>query len=148
MRGNPKRTLVVSAFFFSLLILVFSVCDLGCGSGTSPSTSQTTPTATATASATVSYMSDIQPIWVAHCVSCHAQGGQAGSIMILTENLSYAQLTGGASPRVVPNDASGSLLIKRVEETIPPRMPTVGASLTPPDIQKIRDWISQGARNN
>jgi len=68
--------------------------------------------------------------------------------MILTENLSYAQLTGGASPRVVPNDASGSLLIKRVEETIPPRMPTVGASLTPPDIQKIRDWISQGARNN
>jgi mono/diheme cytochrome c family protein len=93
----------------------------------------------------VSYAGDIQPIFNAHCASCHIESGSGGLHLG-----NYTQLMqGGSSGAVIaPGNPNNSLLVKRIEGTIQPRMPQGGAALPSTEIQKIRDWIEQGAEDN
>ena len=83
-------------------------------------------------------------------MSCHVGGGQGG--LTLTSSVSFAELTAGPSsnsPVVIANNANGSFLIKKLtgDATAGTRMP-VGGALSDSDIQKVKDWINQGATNN
>jgi hypothetical protein len=58
-------------------------------------------------------------------------------------------MAGGASGAVViPNDPDNSLIVKRIEGTIMPQMPLNGVPLAQPEIDRIRQWILEGALDN
>jgi hypothetical protein len=91
----------------------------------------------------VSFALDILPLFVQDCIHCHGGAGGLGLD-------SYAGvLAGGSSgPVVIPGDPDGSLLVQRLEGTVPPQMPLDGPPLTPSEIGRIRQWILEGAQNN
>ncbi len=97
--------------------------------------------------AKVSYARQLVPIFDAYgCPVCH--GGSGG----LTVE-PYAQLMAGGNHGkvVIPGNADGSNLIKKLTMNPPPfgaRMPLGGNPLPDSTVQVIRDWINQGALNN
>ncbi len=109
---------------------------------------------------TVSFSQQIQPIFTAHCVDCHRDGGlgaASGIAMRLTTGAAYDSLVGRPSSQnpsltlVAAGDADGSLLWLKVSSSSPPvgsRMPLLGGALSSTQLGLIRDWINQGALNN
>jgi len=96
---------------------------------------------------TVSYASDIQPIFNAGCAgsSCHIGGNANGLRLNDRANLMQG---GNSGDVVIPGDAENSILIKRLDGRLTPRMPFGGSALPTDDIQTIRDWIDEGALDN
>jgi hypothetical protein len=93
----------------------------------------------------VDFNAEIRPILNEQCVTCH--GGVKTNADL---NLQFRELAllGGESgnPAIVPGDAGASGLILKVSHANPSdRMPKDGAPLTEAQIQKLRDWIDQGA---
>jgi len=89
----------------------------------------------------VSFSGDLQPIFTASCAlsGCHDGTGHNPS---LTAATSYtAIIAGGFINTVVP---ANSILYDEVKSG---NMPPTSA-LKPSDVQKILDWIRNGAKNN
>jgi hypothetical protein len=85
--------------------------------------------------------------------SCHGSSQSAG--LNLTSGNSRASLVNVASTqtgvlRVIPGDANGSYLIIKVEgrQTVGDRMPPSGSALDNIDLTNLKNWITQGAKNN
>ena len=109
---------------------------------------------------TVSFSADVQPIFNAHCTTCHRAGGFAdlsGIALRLVEGISYDLLVDQPSSQradltfVVPGNSAASLLFLKVSSDSPPvgsTMPLTGARLSSSDLGLIRDWIDQGALDN
>jgi hypothetical protein len=93
--------------------------------------------------ATVSFAFDVLPILVQDCVVCH---GGAGGLTL--DSYAAVMAGGGSGPAVVPGNPDGSLLVHRIEGTVPPQMPLNAAPLTALEIGRIRQWILEGALNN
>jgi hypothetical protein len=91
----------------------------------------------------VSYTTQIQPIWNASCTACH---GSNGGLSLS----SYAQLMSGSNSgaTVIPNNAVGSLLVKRLRGTSGTQMPQGGTPLSETTISLVETWIDQGAQDN
>jgi len=99
-----------------------------------------TPTPTPT-DGSVTFTSDVAPIFEAKCVSCHGiLGGWDAS--------SYAAVmtTGNHAPVVIPGDPQGSLLAQKLlgTQTTGGIMPP-GGKLSDEEIQVILAWIESGA---
>lgn len=93
------------------------------------------------------------------CTQCHVAGGAAaGTGLILTDGLSYANLVGKASrlkpgaTLVIPGDPDNSYIVHKLEgapDINGLRMPrNTGPFLTPGQMLVIRRWIKEGAANN
>ena len=82
---------------------------------------------------------------VQRCFQCHGDTLQMSGLDLRTRE---GMLKGGVSgPAVVPGNAAGSLLYKRITGAEPPRMPMAPvAPLTAQEISLIKDWIDQGAK--
>ncbi|HEX9113856.1 MAG TPA: CHRD domain-containing protein, partial [Nitrospirota bacterium] len=99
----------------------------------------------------LSYSENIQPIFDGHCVSCHGSAGAAG--LALNKTSSYSRLVNQPAAqtsgvRVVPFDATGSVLYRRVSGTGfagVSRMPPNGPYLSAADDGLLKTWISMGA---
>ncbi len=85
--------------------------------------------------------------------SCHG-GGQGGLTMSSASN-AYANLVNVPSPtthevRVIPGNATDSYLVKKLEgrASTGEQMPLGGNPLDATDLQNIKNWINQGAKNN
>lgn len=102
------------------------------------------PPASPPAPATVSFATQIQPIFTANCVVCHSPGGQ-GSFMNLTVGNAYASLV---PQRVTAGDSAGSLLYQRITGALQPQMPLNRTPLSDADQALIKSWIDAGAPNN
>jgi len=93
----------------------------------------------------VDYLRDIQPIFTAHCASCHgSEDQQSGMRLDDRANL----LLGGdrGEPAIVPGHSDKSFLIGVVAgENRDLRMPPEGELLTAAQIELLRAWIDQGA---
>jgi hypothetical protein len=50
-----------------------------------------------------------------------------------------------AMDRVEPGDPANSFLVRRIEGTVAPQMPLIGAPLSQAQIDDIRQWITDGA---
>jgi len=101
---------------------------------------------------TVSYQKDVVPILDKYCKSCHIPG-QAGYVVSGFELDSYDSLMRGTQfgPVVLPGDPLTSVLVMLIEGRVDPslRMPHGDAPKpTEAEIQTIRRWVEQGARNN
>ena len=99
----------------------------------------------------VSYKLDVEPILQSRCVACHQPGGEgyAASGLDLT---SYQGLMKGTrhGPIVVPGDPLTSNLLVLVEGRADPkvRMPHGQRPLLKQQIEIIRLWVKQGAKDN
>lgn len=141
-----RFVLLASAVFASLVVV-------GCGGGGGGASGG----GGGGGGGTVSFASQVQPIFNNYCVICHVEGGSA-SFMHLTRAESYgylvnvaSQLTVGGGDRVIPADSANSVLWKRVsgigldatEAVMPP-----GFIIPASDQALIQTWIDEGARNN
>ncbi len=92
-----------------------------------------------------SYFQDhIQPIFDAHCTRCHG-GKEQGDLLIVDRQ---RLLDGGESgePAVIPGHPADSQLLQLVSAAPDDyRMPPKGAGLSPEEVNRVRQWIADGA---
>lgn len=99
-----------------------------------------------------SYKADVQPILEKHCKACHTPG-QSGYVVSGFDLENYDSLMKGTTygPVVLPGDPLTSALVMLIEGRADPslEMPHGDAApLTPDEVQTIRRWVEQGAKNN
>ena len=100
----------------------------------------------------VSFSQDVQPIINQHCIQCHEAGGQ-GEVASGLNLTSYENVMKGtnAGPMVIAGDVEGSNLLVLMEGRADPSISMPHGDNEPvskEDIQTIRSWIGQGAKNN
>src|SRR5215470_16638146 len=99
--------------------------------------------APAAAAQPVSFANDVAPILERSCLSCHGETMQMGKLDLRTRETALRGGTRGAD--LVPRDAEGSRLYRRVAGREKPAMPAQGAALTASEIDAIKRWIDTGA---
>jgi hypothetical protein len=142
--------------FTVLLSLCVLIALAGCSSA-----APATPTATTTAPATkagISFSKDIQPIFAANCLICHQGAAGIGGLSLdpaaAYNNLVNKPSTESSLMRVVPGAPEKSYLLNKVLGTqtqaggIGAQMPFNAPPLSQDMVNKIQQWISQGALNN
>ncbi len=123
-----------------LATALLAMACAGAGGSTEPITVKKT------SEGEVSFSGTVLPILKDHCIRCHGED-RDGNLYILD----YAGvMKGGKSGGfVVPGDPDNSRVITSVEKTKPPYMPPkIFPALTEDRIQALRQWISEGAKDN
>lgn len=91
----------------------------------------------------LSFALDILPLFQQDCILCH--GGAGGLNLDSYEGL----IAGGVSgPAVIPGDGANSLLVRRLNGSVPPQMPLDAPPFTTPEIARVARWIDEGALDN
>ena len=108
-----------------------------------PAATEVPATQPAAGGATVSFASEILPLFESRCIGCHGGERTQEGLDLKT----HASLMTGSSngPVVTPGDAANSLLVEMVATQ---KMPKRGPKLTPAQVQLITDWVNQGALDN
>jgi hypothetical protein len=122
---------IIHTLFLTLSIIVLAGCS-----------AKSTP---------VSFKSDIKPIIDKYCIECHLPGGDgakaSGFVMQTYDTLMKGTKYG---PVVVAGNPLSSSFYRLVSGKVDPsiRMPHGKDALSETEIQKIENWINQGAKNN
>ncbi|MCE9558262.1 MAG: PSD1 and planctomycete cytochrome C domain-containing protein [Armatimonadetes bacterium] len=92
----------------------------------------------------VDFGTEIAPIFKAHCMSCHSAETARGDLRLDTpENIKKG---GDSGALFIGANPSSSVLVRRIKGLDGlPQMPKGFPALKPDEIQKISDWIEQGA---
>jgi len=88
---------------------------------------------------------DILPILSSRCFGCHGPEDQASGYRLDDRNIA---ITGGEShaPNIIPGNSADSNLIRFTSGLVEGmEMPPEGTRLTTEQIERLRDWIDQGA---
>lgn len=100
----------------------------------------------------VSFSQEVKPVLDENCLSCHQDGGAgyeaSGYSMTSYENVMKGTRNG---PMVIAGDVEGSNILVLMEGRADPSISMPHGGLDPvasKDIEKIRLWIAQGAKNN
>ncbi len=99
----------------------------------------------------VSFSADVQPIFKEYCLECHVPGGP-GQVASGFDMSSYDGVMKGGKfgPFVNPGDPFTSTLNILVEGRADPsiRMPHGRERLTDREIEVLKVWVQEGAKNN
>jgi mono/diheme cytochrome c family protein len=100
----------------------------------------------------VSFSQDVKPILDQNCSQCHQAGGE-GEVASGFNMATYDGLIKGAKfgPMIIAGDAEGSNMLVLMEGRADPSISMPhgqNESVSKQDIQTIRSWIEQGAKNN
>ena len=99
----------------------------------------------------VSYNKEVQPILAKNCSECHTPG-QKGFVASGLDTTSYQSLMKGGKfgQLVKPGDALSSALNMLVEGRAHPsiQMPHGRAKLPDKEIEILKVWVNEGAKNN
>jgi hypothetical protein len=90
------------------------------------------------------YERDMAPVLKKHCMVCHSGATTDVSGKLRMETTADLLKGGVSGPAFVPNKSSESLIVKRLEGTIKPKMP-LQSDLKAKDITLIKAWIDAGA---
>jgi hypothetical protein len=129
----------------------------GCGGETTPTGPDNGgsdgQTDTRTVKADPSLSSDIWEIFTrTGCSSVGCHGGGAGSLTLDQASTLHSRLVNvsstGGETLVIPNDTLRSYFLKRIDGRVNPRMPLNRSALDNIDLTNVKNWISQGAKNN
>lgn len=103
-----------------------------------------TATLLATESVAIDFQADIEPILQAHCMDCHGPDEQNSRFRL--DRLAV-MLAGGNSgePAVVPGKPDESYLVKLIRHEEPGREMPPDDSLADDEVQRIEQWITEGA---
>ena len=99
----------------------------------------------------VSYNKDVQPTLAKNCSECHTPGQKGFEASGLDTTSYQALLKGGKFGQLVkPGDALSSALNMLVEGRAHPsiRMPHGRTKLPDKDIEILKVWVNEGAKNN
>lgn len=115
-----------------------------------------TPNDTSSTIDSVSFQTDIQPIFTNNCTGCHNLNDDSGTGLDLSDGTSYGLLVNvtsyGYPPvlRVKPFSADSSVLWHKDAGTgvYGQQMPPGGPYLQSFEMDNIKKWIDQGAKNN
>jgi mono/diheme cytochrome c family protein len=99
--------------------------------------------------AEVSYYRDIRPIFQQHCQGCH-QPAKAGSGYVMTSHAALLKETDTAQFGVVPGKPDESAVVMQTTSQggKPPLMPKGKDPLTDFQVNLIKKWIAQGAKDD
>jgi mono/diheme cytochrome c family protein len=100
----------------------------------------------------VSFSQDVKPILDQNCSQCHQVGGE-GEVASGFDMATYDGLMKGAKfgPMIIAGDAEGSNMLVLMEGRADPSISMPHGQNKPvskQDVQIIRSWIEQGAKNN
>lgn len=108
----------------------------------------------------VSFKDDVNPILTSNCLICHIGSGE-GSVKSAFSVQNYNTLMKGTKfgPVVVPGDSESSTLYRLINQKVDPKIqmpPSHDESmaegrldpLTTEQVETIKMWIDQGAKNN
>ncbi|MDZ4783322.1 MAG: c-type cytochrome domain-containing protein [Planctomycetia bacterium] len=96
--------------------------------------------------AKITYDEHVQPILRQHCFTCHGESDAKSDLRV--DNFA-ALMRGGASGEVVTaGDADSSRLWALVSHAESPEMPPDQDKLPEPELNTIKEWITQGALEN
>ena len=100
----------------------------------------------------VSYSQDVKPILEKNCFECHQPGGR-GEMASGLNMESHESLMKGArfGPMIIAGDPEGSNIVVLMEGRADPSISMPHGkqqSIPKEDIETIRLWIKQGAKNN
>ncbi len=99
--------------------------------------------ATAVTPETVSFASDVLPLFVEYCAECHGDDNpEEGLVLTSHKDVMLGSFYGSV---IKPNDPAGSYLLELVETG---QMPKRGDDLSPSEIDTIIAWINAGAPDN
>ncbi len=130
------------------------MCGTSCGPGSTCSSGQCQ-----CGSTSISFASDVQPIFTAACTAagCHS-GTKPKENLSLVAGKAYDELVGvtsaecsGGRKLVTAADVRQSYLVDKLLGTnlcSGSQMPKAGQSLSAADLAKVSDWICQGAKRN
>ena len=100
----------------------------------------------------VSYSADVKPFVDKYCIRCHGEGGEGSEVSGLRMDTHEALMQGTRFGAVVkPGDGFTSALVMLVEGRADPslQMPhDDGDAPTEAEIELVKTWIDQGAKNN
>lgn len=100
----------------------------------------------------VSFKNDIQPIFHDYCLNCHIPGGKGYEKSGLDLRTYESLMKGTKYGRVIkPGDSFTSALVVGIEGRASPalRMPFgINGTLSKAQINLIKKWIDQGAKDN
>jgi len=114
--------------FITICILTGGISATGCA--------QTIPTPG------VSW-ADVSPIFINRCSSCHS--GQLPAALLRLDSREGLLKGSQIGSVVKAGDPKSSILMRRIEGSIRPRMPMNGPPfLTNDEVSRIRSWIEQG----
>lgn len=99
----------------------------------------------------VSFKKDVRPILDANCMECHKEGGTGTETSGLSME-SYDSLMAGTKfgPVIVPGDGLTSVFSQVVEGRVDKSiaMPHGGQEMAQVEIDTLRAWVDEGAKNN
>jgi WD40 repeat protein len=97
----------------------------------------------------ISYYRDVRPILQLRCQGCH-QPAKAEGNYIMTEHRTLLEKGRSGEPGIVPGHPEKSRVMQLIvpQEGKPPAMPRNQDPLTPEQVEIIRQWIAQGARDD
>jgi mono/diheme cytochrome c family protein len=86
---------------------------------------------------------DVETIFIQRCSTCH--GGQLPASLLRLETREGLLKGSQIGPVVKAGDAQSSILMRRIQGSIRPRMPMNGPPfLSSEEINRIGQWIDQG----
>ncbi|WP_149304939.1 PSD1 and planctomycete cytochrome C domain-containing protein [Pareuzebyella sediminis] len=93
----------------------------------------------------VDFSTQIKPILNTKCITCHGGVKKSGGFGLLFKEDAFTETESG-KPAIIPGNASGSEMIKRLHEEDPElRMPYEKAKLSDEEIDLLTRWVDQGA---
>ncbi len=94
----------------------------------------------------VSYAAQVQPLFDQACNAsgCHASGTQTNALVLTSYGGAVLTLAGV----VVSGKPDASTLVLRIQGSVGARMPPGSYPLNQNQINGIRTWIAEGAKNN
>ena len=101
----------------------------------------------------VSYRDQIQPILNTHCIQCHGAEKPRGKVVLTSyETVANTRTRSGKAPLLTPGSLKESPLYVLCSTTQTHfRMPPDTAAIVPlteQELELLRKWIAQGAKNN
>jgi hypothetical protein len=100
----------------------------------------------------VSFSQDVRPIIDENCLACHQEGGKgfeaSGFSMVTYDDLMKGTKFG---PMIISGDSAGSNMLVLMEGRADPSISMPHGSMDPvrkANIEILRLWIDQGAKNN
>ena len=128
----------------AIVFAVVSICVVRLPGQSAPA--QSVPVG---AAASVEFNRDIRPILSDKCFTCHGPDSARRRTKLRFDIENDAKQDLGGRSAIVPGDAAGSEMIRRITATeagrrMPP--PASGRSLSDHEIELLQEWINQGAK--